>query len=77
MFSASVLIALLVCVPIAGLIILFVALRRPQFQVPSSGDDDQSSGNGGGGGLGVDPDAPLDLPDGIYVLPADPVSEPV
>lgn len=45
---------------------------RPPYLNNGRSSDDSNDG-GGGGGWDYDPEAPLDLPPGVYVMPEEPV----
>lgn len=69
-------IALFVFATIVGIIYVFKTFSRPavRVQIPrdDSNNDNSQDGGGGDGGIDYDPDAPLDLPPGVYVLPKEP-----
>lgn len=70
-------IALFVFAAIVGVIYLIRTYSRPSVQVQlpkdDSNNDSNQDGGGGDGGIDYDPDAPLDLPPGVYVLPKEPI----
>lgn len=76
MLLSSLSIALFISATILGLIYVFKTFNRPSVPVQIPKDDTNNDGGqdggGGDGGIDYDPDAPLDLPPGVYVLPKEP-----
>ena len=70
-------IALFLFAGLIGLLYLIKTYSKPALRAQISRDDSNNDssqdGGGGDGGIDYDPDAPLDLPPGIYVLPKEPV----
>ena len=76
----SIILAICVSAAIAGFIILGRSFRSESgTSISSMGGDqgDWEDSDDQGGGLDFDPDAPLDLPPGVYVLPKEPAGVPV
>jgi len=71
-------IALFLFAALAGVIFLIKTYSRTavRVQLPrdDSSNDSSQDGGGGDGGIDWDPDAPLDLPPGVYVLPKEPAN---
>ncbi|MEM8888957.1 MAG: hypothetical protein AAGD28_13320 [Bacteroidota bacterium] len=70
-------IAFFVFAALVGVLYLIRTYSRPAVRAQISRDDTNNDngqdGGGGDGGIDYDPDAPLDLPPGVYVLPKEPV----